>query len=84
MVDAQEELANRIHAAIAPIAVNGLLPQCAILCVLEPVTRRWEKYAYGASADWFVNVIKEDAITNIYLAARLISYSGSTLVDYHW
>lgn len=83
-MDPKAELNIRIANAIAPCSVNGVLPANASLLVFDPVSRTWEHYAIGGIAEWFAQVIDQDAITEIYRGARLVGYFNTVLVDYRW
>lgn len=84
MNDPKAELNRRITTALAPLIVNGVLPQNAILQVLDPVIHFWEDYATGGDASWFAEVIDTDAIVEVYRGARLISHNDTILLDYRW
>lgn len=79
-----DELKRLIVEALAPLTVNSVLPANAVLVVLDPVTGDWEHYAEGGTAGWFASILDEDAITEIYRRAMLVSHYGDVLVDYMW
>lgn len=78
------ELNRLIAEALDPLCVNGVPPVNVVLVVLDPVTGDWQHYASGGTADWFARIIDEDAITEVYRGARLISYCSSVLVNLKW
>lgn len=84
MTDPQQELASLIREAIISLCVNDVLPVNATLLVLDPASRRWISYATGGSAEWFIGIVDEDAITEVYRGARLLSGLGETIVNYRW
>lgn len=79
-----DQLKTIIQDAIAPISVNGVLPQNAVLHVWDPTSCDWNLYATGGTAEWFFWIFDEDGLIQAYTKARIIGHCGTILVDLSW
>ena len=82
--DLDSAINTLITAAIKPISNQGILPENATMYVFDSVSRQWEAYADGSTAERFARVIEQDSITSVYRGIRLVGYWGTHLVECVW
>jgi hypothetical protein len=65
-------------------AIDGVLCDSVVMYVLDGVSGQWSNYAVGCSLEWFLTVIRDDAIMISYSGIRIVTQLDNIAFELFW